>query len=79
MSFKPDGYHQYIEIIVRDGNGSKIEREFCYLNNTKQCQAVIDWLVNKYGFGIAKDKSKITDPNTSMLFEPENKIFNLSE
>ena len=40
----------YIEIVIRDPTGAKIEKHVCSINDKKKYAKILDYLKEKYGF-----------------------------
>lgn len=58
MSRLFNGNTDSIEVIIRDGTGSKIETRAARLNDSKSMKNILGWLKAKYDF---EDKDSDTD------------------
>ena len=48
---------EIIEIIVRDGTGSRIESRKFQAKDSKEITPIVNWLMEKYGFKIKVSKT----------------------
>jgi hypothetical protein len=55
MGFKSHPTEIFVEIIVREGTGAKIEKRFIH-NNSEDIKNLISWLRDKYGIDLLLQK-----------------------